>query len=592
MHFRRIVEAFGMTAIAVLALTACDGAPSNLPSPETTVAQGGSLSVAEGNSFTSFNPSTAHTNVDINAKISYATHSGFGYLDENLKVVRNEKFGKIEKLSDSPLTVKYTVNNGVKWSDDAPVDANDLVLAWVVASGYFDDRSESLGKGTNYFSFASGTSGLALSDFPEVGSDGRSITIKYSQPFADWETALGFPNISEPSHVVAQKAGLKDAAALIALFTSIPRGNPTAPVAPNAVLKKVADFWNNGFDATKLPTDTSLFLSNGPYIVKSVGSDQSITLVKNRDYDWGPEPHLDQIDVKYMPGSSEQTEALKAGNVSIIAPAASTDAINQIDSMVNSGVSLIKGEQLSYEHLDLNFSGVFADKDTRLAFLKTVPRAEIIDRLIGPLQSGAKPLDSQLFVPAQEKYADAVKANGSADFQQVDIEGAIKLLKGNKPTIRVLFDRNNPSRLDIFKQIADSAALAGIRLVDVSPAGADWSKSLGGSSYDAAIFSWSKEGVGVSDVPQIFKTGGPSNFNRFSDSKVDELMKTLITNSDAAKQDELKIQIDKLIWDDAYGLPLFQGIGLNAFSSKVQGIKYNPTPVGAWWNVWDWAKKA
>lgn len=592
MHFGRIVKAFGMIAVAALALTACDGSPSNMPSPETSVIQGGSVGVAEGNSFSSFNPAAAQRNVDINAKISYATHSGFGYLDENLNIVRNEKFGRVEKISDSPLTVRYTINNGVKWSDDAPVDANDLILEWVVSSGYFDDRNEALGKGTSYFSYAGDASGLALSEFPELGSDGRTITLKYSQPFADWETALGFPTISVPSHVVAQKAGLRDAAALTALFKSVPRGNAKTPVATNLQLKKVADFWNSGFDATTLPTDTSLFLSNGPYLVKSLGPDQSIVLVKNRDYNWGPAANLDQINVKYMPGSSAQTEALKNGKVDVIVPAASTDAINQIDSMVNSGVALVKGEQLSYEHLDLKFNGVFADKNVRLAFLKTVPRQDIISRVIKPLNSDAEPLDSQLFVPAQHKYGDTIKNNGSADFQKPDIEGAKKLLKGAMPTIRVLFDRNNSSRADIFKQIAISAAQAGIRLVDVSPEGVDWSKSLGGDSYDAAIFGWIKQGVGVSDVPQIFRTGGAANYNLYSDAKVDELTKTLITTSDAAKQDDLKLQIDKLIWDDAYGLPLFQGVGLNAFSKKVSGIKYNPTQVGVWWNVWDWVAKA
>ncbi|NYE95092.1 peptide/nickel transport system substrate-binding protein [Psychromicrobium silvestre] len=589
-RFGHIAKILGAIVVAALVLTACDATSDQQASNAASQLQGGTATVAEANSFTSFNPDTAHGNIDINSKISYATHSGFGYLDDSLNIVHNDKFGKVEKVSDSPLTVKYTVNSAVKWSDDAPVDANDLILAWVISSGYFNDSSGA--KGTTYFAFARDTSVLALSDFPDVSSDGRSITVKYSQPVADWEIALGFPTITTPAHVLAQKSGLKDAAALTALFKSLPRGNPKAPVTPNVELKKVSDFWNTGFDTQSMPTDPSLLLSNGPYVVKSIEPGKSMTLVRNRDYNWGPEAHLDQINVSYLPDASTQISALKDGSADIIVPAASANAINQIQSLAGKGVSMETGEQLSYEHLDLDFSGVFADKNVRLAFLKTVPRQDIVNKIIKQLNPDAKPLDSQLFVPAQSKYADAVKANGSTEFAAPDIEGAKALLKGATPEVRILFDRNNPSRQDIFKLIASSAAKAGFRIVDASPAGDDWSKSLGGSSYDAAIFGWSNQGIGVSDVPQIFKTGGATNFNDFSDPKVDSLMKELITTSDSGKQAELKVQIDTLIWDAAYGLPLFQWIGLDAYGSKVTGIRYNPTQLGAWWNVWDWVSRA
>ena len=58
--------------------------------------------------------------------------------------------------------------------------------------------------------------------------------------------------------------------------------------------------WNTGFDTKTLPADPSLYLSNGPYVVKAVNQDQSLTMVKNKDYNWGPEPKLDEITVRYI----------------------------------------------------------------------------------------------------------------------------------------------------------------------------------------------------------------------------------------------------------------------------------------------------
>ena len=99
---------------------------------------------------------------------------GFYYIDNKLNVVRNEKFGKMEKISDNPLTVKYTINDGVKWSDGTPVTAADLLLQWAAFSGYYNDADRGGKTGTSYFSYAGDPTGLALTDFPEIG-DGRTL---------------------------------------------------------------------------------------------------------------------------------------------------------------------------------------------------------------------------------------------------------------------------------------------------------------------------------------------------------------------------------------------------------------------------------
>jgi len=173
----------------------------------------------------------------------------------------------------------------------------------------------------------------------------------------------------------------------------------------------------------------------------------------------------------------------------------------------------------------------------------------------------------------------------------VDIDGAKQLLNGATPTIRIMYNKDNPNRLNAFTLISQSATQAGFKIVDGGLGGSEWSKALGNGSYDATIFGWINSGVGVSNVPQLFKTGAGNNFNQFSNPEADKLMDELVTTTDKAKQDDLQVQIDKLIWDSAYGLPLFQTIGVDAYSDKVTGIKYNPTQTGVWWNVWDWAAK-
>lgn len=587
MPVRRLIQVITGAVAAALVISGCSASGGVPPVVVGATNRGGSVTVAEVNAFTSFNPFSTAGNTDINTKIGHITHSGFFYVDDTEKVVRNEKFGRIEKISDKPLKVKYTVNEGVKWSDGAPVDAGDLLLSWAAGSGYFDNADPQARTGTTYFSAAADKSGLAATALPEVGSDGRSITLEYASPYADWEVAF---DVGLPAHVVAAKSGLNDEADLINLIKGSPRGDTKEPVI-NAPLKRVSDFWNSGFDTKTLPDDPAMYLSSGPYIVRDIVPGSSMRLVRNRDYVWGAEPYLDDITVTFTGAAAAAVAALRNGQADIIAPQPSAGTESLFDGLAAQGNTVQRYSQTGYDHLDLKFSGTFATKDVREAFLKTVPRQEIVDDVVGGFVANAKPLDSNVFLPSHPKYADTVKNNGSSEYSASDIQGATTQLRGATPTVRILYNKDNPNRVRAFSLIRDSARLAGFRVEDAGLGNSDWAKALGSGSYDAAILGSIGPGVGVSRVPQIFKTGGGSNFNGFSDGDADKAMEQLATTTDLAKQDELMATVDKRVWDNAYGLPLYQTTGTVAFSSRVAGVKPSSGPLGVWWNVWEWRLK-
>lgn len=592
MKIRRITAGVAAVAAGALVLTAC----TNSPSDEATIAAtessstGGTLTVSETNEFFSFNASTANGNTDINSKIWLATNSHLYYIDDELQVQHDESFATTEKLSDDPLTVKYTINEGKKWSDGEPIDADDLVLAWAVFSGYYDDATYDdageVASGTPYFSYAGSTLGLGLTEFPEIGDDGRSITLTYSKPFSDWEVAL---DLDRPAHVVAKGAGLADGAALLDLLESTPRGDAAAPV-DNAELKAVAEFYNTGFDYTTLPSDPGLYLSSGPYIVSDVVESQSVTLVPNETYDGDLTPKLDQIVMRTIGDPSAAIQALQNGEVDVVSPQANADTLAALEAVPDATV--LEGLQLAFDHIDLNSTGVFADAKVREAFLKVIPRQAILDAIIVPLAPDAEVLNSVLFVPAQEDgYAATVESNVFPQFTEPDIAGAQALLAeaGYDGTpVRVLYNVNNPNRVDAFKLIQASATEAGFVIEDQGDA--KWGSRLGDGSYDASIFGWINSGVGVSGVPQIYGTGQASNFNLVSVPEADTLMDELISTIEPEAQVDLQVQIEKLLSETYTTLPFFQSVGVEAVSGRVEGIDtYNPNQNGVWWNVWEWS---
>ncbi|MCM3712443.1 ABC transporter substrate-binding protein, partial [Sporosarcina luteola] len=135
-----------------------------------------------------------------------------------------------------------------------------------------------------------------------------------------------------------------------------------------------------------------------------------------------------------------QIQALRNGEVDIMQPGnVNKDTLDQVQQIEN--VNVQKGDQLAYD--DLNFgSDVFKDQKVREAFLKTIPRQQIVDQLIKPVKDDASVLNSQMYVSSQkDEYGKAVEKNEAESmYGDVDIEGAKELLGGKTPTVRILYN--------------------------------------------------------------------------------------------------------------------------------------------------------
>jgi len=461
------------------------------------------------------------------------------------------------------------------------------MLAWAIASGHCDsakvDDDGNVTSGTQYFQIAGASARIDATDFPTVSNDNRTITLKYATPYVDWE--LVNP-IAQPAHIVAKKAGLSSAADLTKLLKGLPKGDPANPAPADPTLKKAAEFVNTGYDVTAFPTDKDLLVSSGPFVVSSWTPGQSLTMTPNKYYAGGLKPNVDKIVFRIIPDANAQVTALQNGEVDIINPQASADTIT---ALKQTSAKILTGAQASYDHLDLNFgSPVFKDEKVREAFLKTIPRQQILDSIVTPVDSKAKVLNSQIFLPNQEQYEGSVKQNGSDKYDKVDIEGAKQLLAGATPTVRILYNTNNPNRVDEFQSISASAAKAGIKVVDAgSP---DWSKLLPGGDYDASLFGWISPGAGTTQLPQVFASQGGGNYNRYTGTN--DLALKSQTTLDKDELTKIEYQIDKQTFTDGYGLPLFQLPGVFATTSRVDGVKYNGGQSGPFWNFWEWSVKS
>ncbi|MFK4837121.1 ABC transporter family substrate-binding protein [Microbacterium sp. ZW T2_14] len=604
---KRISAAVALAAAGALVISGCAAGGGDSNNDDSGLVEGSSITAAWNQAFYSMNGNTSFGNATANNNINYLVLDGFNYYNNTPELVENTSFGSYEMVSEDPLTVKYTINEDAKWSDGAPVDASDLMLHWAALSRALDtpdfdpadftdpdtgEFTEEFPTDVVYFdSGATPTSGLGLvSATPEVGDDGRTVTLTYDAPYVDWELAFATMGSMLPAHIVGKKAlGIDDNEEASQAVLDAIENNDAADLAP------VSAFWNSGFNFTEMPDDADLVVASGPYMISDYVADQYVTLTANPEYTGDNAPNIEEITIRFISDPLAAVQALENGEVDIIQPQATADITTALDGI--DGITVDTSLGGTYEHVDLQFDqgknpqNIFSNAKAREAFMKVIPRQEIVDTLIKPIIGDeAIVRNSQIFVPGAEGYDESVAANGSDAYADVDIEGAKALLAESGVTdtsVCILYASNNPRRVNEFALIQASAAQAGFNVTDCGSE--EWGGLLGTpGAYDASLFGWQSTSLGVTNSLPTFETGGINNMNFYSSEPADDVIAQLNTEFDEQKKIDLQIELDKTLWSDFYGVTIFQFPEVTAVSDRVTNVTSSILAPTVFWNAWDW----
>ena len=408
-----------------------------------------------------------------------------------------------------------------------------------------------------------------MSAVPELGDDGRSITLDYDEFFVDWQLAF---DVGLAAHVVAQSATtVKATKQQTAGAVGKQRVIDAISGAKPQLLSALAQAWNSAFAVG----GEVQWVTSGPYTIDTVVPNESVTLSVNPLYTGDRRPRFETVVVRTITDPFEAVKALAAGEVNVITPSSSVDVTDALDAIPD--IEVVAGDSGMFEHLDLQLSAgknaTFDDTSLREALLLTVPTAEIVEL------SGGVARDSFIFAP-----------DGSAESGVPDVAAAKRLIAeagAVAPVVCILFDPSNPRRLAEFELAQEGAQKAGFVVNDCSAS--DWEGFLGlPRAYDAALFAWNETTTAVSaPEARLLSTSTVSNFLNYASATVDLLLAQLAVEDGAEQQTVLLEQIDLQLADDSYGMPLYQFASLTAHSDAVDGV--SPSPLsGLLWNVWEW----
>ncbi|MDP4586014.1 MAG: ABC transporter family substrate-binding protein [Microbacteriaceae bacterium] len=598
MKTKRILASVAAVGASVLVLSGCA-----LPY-QSEVIEGTSITVGWNDIASEFNPASASGNNVANSIPAYIANSGFNYYNATPELLLQETFGTYEKTSDDPLTVKYTINDAVKWSDGVDVDGADMLLSWVAGFGYFKSGEEYT------FIHAAPRDDLA-STLPTV--NGRSLEFVYDKKYVDWEINFGV-GVSAHGTVMLAHPEITDPAEAKSKFIEAVTAGDTEWI------QAVADVWNTGYQVTDAsaadtdPTDgamSKVFLSNGPYRVEEVVADSYVTLVANPLYTWGPSPKYERITIREIADPTAAVQAVDNGDVQVASGQPTADLLALVEGLQNG--SFTGGDEAAYEHVDLTFNngGPFDSASyggdeakalaARQAFLLTIPRDQILDTIIKPLNPNAELRNSLLTIPGSPNYGAIVAANGSDFYSGTDAE-RVEKAKGvlsdagiSTPIdVKFWYPEGNVRRGQEFELIQANSLQAGFNVIDSSEP--DWEFTDPSlypiNPHDAVIFAWSSTSLAITGNDQQYGTGKPSNFQAYANSTVDENLSALETELDPAAQVELQTAVEAALWGDAASLPIFQFPGLTWWDNGTSGVVPNPLSPNYFWNFWEWSPTA
>jgi glutathione transport system substrate-binding protein len=492
------------------------GATSDVnPQDPATLRDGGNLRLA----LTAFPDNFNELNIDGNtsdtgAVLAPTLPGAFLTQADGTLNLNTDYFTGAELTGTSPQTVTYTINPKATWSDGNPITWEDLKSEVDANSGR--DKNFLIASRAGFDRVKSVTRGV----------DDRQAVVTFSDPYSEW------------------------------------RGMFAGGIQPRSMTAN-PEVFNKGQLEGPGP-------SAGPFIVSTIDRPaQRIVLTRNPRW-WGRKPRLDSITFLVLDSSAVipalQNQAIDAAGV------ASLD--DMVTAQRTPGIAIRRAPAPAWYHFTFNGAegSIMADQRLRLAVCMGIDRQAIVDVVQHGLTTHPTPLNNHIYVAGQLGYQNNSapgdynpdKARRELDAMGWKLNGAMRERNGKPLVVRdVLFDSPSTRQIAIVAQ--NSLAQIGVKLVlDVKNGNGFFSRYVGVGDFDIAQFGWEGNAFPLSALPQIYASDGDSNFGRIGNAEIDAKISQTLSELDQDKARVLANQVDSMIWQEGFNLPLFQSPGNRA----------------------------
>ena len=419
--------------------------------------------------------------------------------------------------SEDGLTYTFTLREGLKFSDGSPVTSEDVKF--------------SIGKVMN----PAAAYGFAFEPVASIDAvDPRTIKIVLKQPYTPILSALSLFSSS-----VVKKAA----------YEASPEAFGTKPVC------------------------------TGPFMVEAYERGSQVVLVPNPNYwekgdDGKPLPYVDKVVLRYMPDSNSRVLGLQNGDID----AALALPLNQAASVkATDGIALEVSPSYRLDYVYLNHAKKpIDDKRIRLA----MNHATNSDALMKAVYFGygEKP---NSFMPKVNYWSANVKPLA------YDLDKAAALVKEanyDGTPIQLMVDTGNAASRQVATILQSAWKKIGLNVEIVEfDNGTAFGMTQKGD-YQAYV-SYITSDINDSDELATLQADGTGStksfFSNYNNPEVTKLLAQARSEGDNSKRAAIYEQIQEIVYNDGYSVPLNFLPYVNGYRNDVQNWKN--IAVGWWW---------
>lgn len=529
-----------VAAVTTLALAGCTGGDRETPSaggnaelgttndvnPQdvSNLRQGGNLRLALTEFPSNFNPLHIDGNTgDVGSLTKPTLPRAFVIAADGSATVNTDYFTNVELIGTNPQVVTYTINPKAVWSDGTPITWEDIKSQTEANSGKNPD-----------FIIAA-PNGFERVATVTRGVDDRQAVMTFAKPYADWKGMFAGNGRLLPKSMTATPEA----------FNKAQLGAP----GPSA----------------------------GPFIVSNIDRGaQRITLSRNPKW-WGAPPLLDTITYLVLDDAA-RIPALQNNTID----ATGTASLDELTiARKTPGITIRRAPSASWYHLTFNGApgSILADPGLRRAVAKGIDRQALANITQRGLTDNPVPLNNHIFVAGQQGYQDNA---ASVAFDPEKAKAELDALGWKVPEGRQFREKDGKELVirNVFydagstRQVAQIAqnmlGQIGVNLqLDTKPGTGFFTNYIIKGDFDIAQFAFLGDAFPLSSLTQIYTQDGASNFGKIGSPEIDAKIEQTLEELDPEKARALANELDQMLFEEVFSLPLFQSPGNVAVRSNL-----------------------
>ena len=343
--------------------------------------------------------------------------------------------------------------------------------------------------------------------------------------------------------------------------------------------KALNDLGNEGFGMAPIGT--------GPFMFKSWEDNKKVEMVNNPNYNWAPEymdgsgpSKVENLTYRLIKDTSTRVAALESGEVDIAELVPPLD-MRRFDSSgeLNTVAGIVSG--LPYSAFLNTSVGHFQDIKVRQAFFYSLNRVKMTsDLFFGYAEAAFGPISSATpsYWKGNEGYYQYDAAKAEALLEEAGWKmGSNGVREKNGETLSVFFPcLLEPDTCVAIQAYANKVGFD-VNVEVVMKARQD--ELIFANGYDMMVIRWVSLDPGVLIIPfhsRNIPAPGKFKFNwsRYSTPELDQLLEDAESAETQETKDDLYMQIQKIIMDQAIFLAIHDQVQTIAYNPNLEGIKF------------------